>query len=157
MTASTLANMQRPAQVLLVEDNSGDIILTQRAFREARVETHLTVAHTGEEALQILRKEGNYTNAATPDIILLDLNLPKMDGQDVLVYIKADPTLKRIPVIILSSSRVDQDVTRSYDHHANGYIVKPAGLEGLQEIIRRLDQFWFTQVVLSNTTEVKVF
>lgn len=155
MTADTILNKQRPAEVLLIEDNKGDVILTRRAFKEARILNNVMVAGTGEEALAILNKEENYANNSLPDLILLDLNLPKMDGKEVLQIIKSDPRTKHIPVIILSSSRAEGDVAKSYNLHANGYIVKPVSLHNFNEIIQKLEQFWFTLVVTLDEGDMK--
>lgn len=154
MTTTTLTSKQRPARILLVEDNLGDVILTRRAFKEAKLVNELTVATTGEEALAILRKEGEYHKAETPDIILLDLNLPQMSGQDVLKTVKAERSLKHIPIVVLSSSQANQDVVKSYDLHANGYIVKPVSLEKFHEVVQKLEAFWFTIVVLPDAHDI---
>lgn len=148
MVADTLINKQRPAQVLLVEDNPGDVMLTKRAFKEAKLANELTVAMTGEEAISILKKEGKHANAHTPDLILLDLNLPGIHGYEVLDLVKSDDTLKRVPVIVLSSSKAESDVVQSYDNHANGYVVKPVSLENFNDVVRQLEGFWFTLVVM---------
>jgi CheY-like chemotaxis protein len=133
----------RSAQVLLIEDNHGDAVLTRRAFRRARIANELTVAETGEKGLSILRREGEFAGAPRPDLILLDLNLPYMHGQDFLAQVKTDPDLKRIPVVVLSSSAADIDVIASYDRHANGYITKPITTETYDDIVERLEQYWF--------------
>ena len=148
MTSDTINNKHRPAQVLLVEDNYGDILLTQRAFADAKISNDLHVAAWGEEAVEMLYKKGAWENSPTPDLILLDLNLPGMSGQDVLKLIKQDDLLKKIPVVILSSSKADQDVVKSYNLHANGYVVKPVSLENFSEVVQKLEQFWFSLVVL---------
>ena len=156
MTADTLAEKHRPARILLVEDNKGDVLLTKRAFKEGRFANEIIVARTGEEALMHLRKEGEYSGSKAPDIILLDLNLPQMSGQDVLKIIKDDPQLKHIPVVILSSSKANQDVVKSYSLHANGYIVKPVSLESFTEVVKKIEQFWFTVVVMPEPDLSKV-
>ncbi|MBW8880077.1 MAG: response regulator, partial [Asticcacaulis sp.] len=120
-----LTERSRSAQVLLIEDNHGDAVLTRRAFRRSSLASDITVAETGEKGLSILRREGDYAEAPRPDIILLDLNLPHMHGQEFLSVVKGDPELRRIPVIVLSSSSADTDVAGCYDRHANGYITKP--------------------------------
>jgi len=154
MTIDLIQNKARPAQILLVEDNPGDVILTQRALRDSKISNNITVAKTGEIALEMLRKQGEYADTPKPDLIWLDLNLPQMSGQDVLKIIKDDPLLKHIPVVILSSSQATQDVVKSYSLHANGYVVKPANLESLGDVIRKLESFWFTLVVLPDASDV---
>ena len=133
----------RSAQVLLIEDNHGDAVLTRRAFRRARMPNEITVADTGEKGLSILRREGEFATAPRPDLILLDLNLPHMHGRDFLAQVKTDPDFKRIPVVVLSSSAADSDVAGAYDRHANGYITKPITTETYDDIVERLEQYWF--------------
>ncbi|EGF90896.1 response regulator [Asticcacaulis biprosthecium C19] len=137
----------RAAEILLVEDNRGDVLLASRAFKEAQIENNLTVASTAEEALAILRaslEEG----VRLPDIILLDLNLPKMSGNDLLGIVKGDEALRHIPVIIMSSSVAEIDVSRSYDRHANAYIAKPVDLEKFRQVISSIEQFFFMLAIL---------
>ena len=155
MTAGTVQNKQRAARVLLVEDNHGDVILTKRAFKDARIANEMTVATTGEEALRMLQQDGEYVAIALPDLVLLDLNLPVMSGQDVLQAVKGDARLKHIPVVILSSSHAERDVVRSYNLHANGYVVKPVNLGNFSEVARKLEQFWFTLVVMPDQDDVR--
>jgi CheY-like chemotaxis protein len=143
-----IADRARAAQVLLVEDNRGDAVLTRRAFRRANLASDIMVAETGEKGLSILRREGEHADAVRPDLILLDLNLPHMHGQAFLQTVKEDPDFKRIPVIVLSSSSADMDVTASYDHHANGYITKPLTAETYDDIVTRIEQYWFTLMQL---------
>ncbi|WP_443750179.1 response regulator [Asticcacaulis solisilvae] len=138
-----LNERSRSAQVLLVEDNHGDAVLTRRAFRRSKLASDITVAETGEKGLSILRREGDYAEAPRPDIILLDLNLPHMHGQEFLSVIKADPDLRRIPVIVLSSSSADSDVSGCYDRHANGYITKPVMTDTYDDIVTKIEQYWF--------------
>ena len=133
----------RLAQVLLVEDNRGDAVLTRRAFRRGSQATEITVAETAETGLSILRRQGEHADAPRPDIILLDLNLPHMHGQDFLSEVKTDPNLRRIPVIILSSSSADRDVIACYDRHANGYITKPVSTDTYDDIVNKIEQYWF--------------
>ena len=133
----------RSARVLLIEDNHGDAVLTRRAFRRARMPNELTVADTGEKGLSILRREGEFASTPRPDLILLDLNLPHMHGSDFLTQVKTDPDLKRIPVVVLSSSAADSDVMGAYDRHANGYITKPITTETYDDIVERIEQYWF--------------
>jgi CheY-like chemotaxis protein len=151
MVKLTIEARGRSAELLLIEDNYGDVLLTREAFRSARISNNLAVAGDGEEALAMLRREGPYADQAMPDVILLDLNLPRMDGREVLQVIKNDPRLQRIPVIVLSSSKADVDILKTYDLGANGYIVKPVTFERLQEIVASIESFWFSVVVLSTT------
>jgi CheY-like chemotaxis protein len=145
----TLEARGRSAELLLVEDNYGDVLLTSEAFRSAKIGNNLAVAGDGEEALAMLRREGAFADQPRPDLILLDLNLPRMDGREVLRAIKSDPALQRIPVIVLTSSKADIDILKSYELQANGYIVKPVTFERLQEIVASLESFWFAVVVLA--------
>lgn len=138
----------RPIELLLVEDNPGDVRLTQEALREGKVRNHLHVAADGVEALAFLRREAQYANAPQPDLILLDLNLPKKSGREVLAEIKADPALRRIPVVILTVSKAEEDVLKSYNLHANCYITKPVDLDQFIEVVKSIEDFWLTVVVL---------
>jgi chemotaxis family two-component system response regulator Rcp1 len=138
----------RPIELLLVEDNPGDVRLTQEALREGKVCNHLHVAADGVEALAYLRREGQYANARQPDLILLDLNLPKKSGREVLAEIKADPDLRRIPVVILTVSKAEEDVLKSYNLHANCYITKPVDLDQFLGVVKSIEDFWLTVVVL---------
>ena len=138
-----LTERPRSARVLLIEDNHGDAVLTRRAFRRARIANELTVADSGEKGLSILRREGEFAAAPRPDLILLDLNLPHMHGSDFLSLVKTDPELKRIPVVVLSSSSADSDVSGAYERHANGYITKPVTAETYDDIVERVEQYWF--------------
>ncbi len=130
--------------ILLVEDNPGDVRLVLEAFREVGPDVHLTAARDGEEALAVLRRQGAQAAAPRPALILLDLNLPRMDGRELLAEIKADPALRPIPVVVLTSSRQDQDVLACYDLHANCYITKPADLDQFIAIVRSIVDFWLT-------------
>ena len=152
---TTIGLLGRPAELLLVEDNYGDVLLAREAFKSAKIRNNLTVAGDGEEALSVLRREGSHADKPRPDLILLDLNLPRMDGREVLQAIKADPGLQAIPVIIMTSSKAEADVLQSYQLSANGYIVKPVDFERLQQIVASLESFWFTVVVLSPSEAVK--
>jgi len=134
--------------VLLVEDNIGDVRLTQEAFKEARFRYNLHIARNGVEALSFLRQQGKYKNAIRPDIILLDLNLPKKDGRQVLLEIKADDTLKRVPVIVLTTSGTMEDIIWSYNLHANCYINKPIEIDQFINVIQTIEEFWLTIVRL---------
>lgn len=148
MTTDTISNKGRPAEILLIEDNRGDVLLTKKAFKTGKIANNITVAGDGIEALQMLRREGEHANATIPDIILLDLNLPKKTGRDVLSEIKADEQLKHIPVVVLTSSKAELDVVKSYNLHANSYIVKPVNLEKFNEIVNSIENFWFSVVIL---------
>jgi two-component system, chemotaxis family, response regulator Rcp1 len=138
----------RPVEILLVEDSPGDVRLTREALREGKVRNHLSVVIDGVEALAYLRREGRYADAPRPDVILLDLNLPRKDGREVLAEVKADERFKRIPVVILTTSRDEQDVLRSYDLHANCYITKPVDLDQFIAVVRSIETFWLTVVTL---------
>ena len=134
--------------VLLVEDNPGDVRLTQEAFKEAKISINLDVTMDGAEAIKFLRKEGEYTDVVTPDLILLDLNLPKKDGREVLKEIKTDDLLKRIPVVVLTTSNAEQDIMKSYNLHVNCYINKPVDFEKFFDIIQKIEEFWLTTAIL---------
>jgi chemotaxis family two-component system response regulator Rcp1 len=136
--------------ILLVEDSLGDIRLTREALKDAKVHVHLNVASDGVEAMAFLRREGQYSDAPRPDLILLDLNLPKKDGREVLNEIKENPELKSIPVVILTTSAADEDVMQSYKSHANCYITKPVDLEGFLKVVQSIDAFWLSIVKLPN-------
>jgi two-component system, chemotaxis family, response regulator Rcp1 len=138
----------RAVDILLIEDNPGDIRLTQEAFKDGRITNRLNVVMDGEEALLYLRKSGKYAQVNMPDLILLDLNLPKKDGREVLAEIKADPQLKFIPVIILTTSSAEQDIINTYAHHANCYIMKPVDFNQFMTVIRTIESFWLTIVKL---------
>ncbi len=134
--------------ILLVEDNPGDVRLTKEALKDAKVLNEVYIAKDGVEALQFLHKEGSFADAPKPDLILLDLNLPRKDGREVLAEIKKDTKLRRIPVVILTTSKADEDIIRTYDLHANAYVTKPVDLNRFIEIIHTLEEFWFTIVKL---------
>ncbi len=140
--------MGRPVEILLVEDNPGDVRLTQENFKESKIRNNMCVVNDGVEALAFLRREGQYGDALRPDVILLDLNLPRKDGREVLKEIKADPELRRIPVVILTISSADEDIIRSYDLHANCYITKPIDLEQFGKVVKSISDFWLTMVKL---------
>ena len=142
------ANDVRPVHILLVEDNAGDVRLTREALKEGKVANSLTVAPDGVEALAILRREGRYKDEARPDLILLDLNLPRKDGRQVLAEIKEDPALRRIPVVVLTTSKAEEDILNTYDLHANCYISKPVDFEKFVTVIRTIDDFWLSVVRL---------
>jgi two-component system, chemotaxis family, response regulator Rcp1 len=137
-----------PLQVLVVEDSSGDIRLTREAFRDVNPFIHLEVAHDGVEAMAFLRQEGPFVRAPRPDLILLDLNLPRMDGRQVLALIKEDDNLKTIPTVILTSSQAEADVVKSYQLQANCYLSKPMHFEAFHDLVKSINDFWLTQVRL---------
>ena len=137
-----------PIEILLVEDNPADVRLTQEAFKESRVATRLHVVQDGVEAVAYLRRQGHYGTAVRPDLVLLDLNLPKKDGRGVLADIKADESLRRIPVVILTTSESEQDIFRTYDLHANCFITKPVDFAEFMRVIRSIEDFWLTIVKL---------
>ena len=141
-------NMNRPVEILLVEDNPGDVRLTQEAFNEGKIKNNLHIVGDGIEALKFLRNEGDYANAPRPDLVLLDLNMPRMGGREVLENMKADSVLKSIPVVILTTSEAEQDILKSYDLQANCYITKPVDIVQFFEIIHYIEDFWFTVVRL---------
>src|SRR6202140_1185215 len=137
-----------PNEVLLVEDSPGDVRLTREAFKEAKVHINLHVVSDGAEAMAFLGRQGEYAHMPRPDLILLDLNLPKKDGREVLAEIKESPALKTIPVVILTTSASEADILRSYRLHANCYLTKPVGLEGFLEVVQSIDHFWLSVVKL---------
>jgi CheY-like chemotaxis protein len=138
----------RPVEVLLVEDSAGDVRLTREALKEGQIPVNLSVAPDGEQALAFLRREGPHAAAPRPDLILLDLNLPRKGGREVLAEIKADPHLRRIPVVVLTTSQAEPDVRASYDLHANCYIIKPLDLDQFMHVVRSIEDFWLTVVRL---------
>jgi CheY-like chemotaxis protein len=137
-----------PIEVLLVEDDPGDVLMTQEAFEEHKVRNKLNVVSDGQEALAYLRREGQYADALRPDLILLDLNLPKVDGREVLAKIKDDADLRRIPVVVLTTSQADEDILRSYSLHANAYVTKPVDFERFIAVVRQIDEFFVSVVKL---------
>jgi chemotaxis family two-component system response regulator Rcp1 len=145
MNADTLA---RPVDILLVEDNPGDVRLTRELLKESKIHNNLTVVDNGEDAIVFLRRAAKHPDATLPDLILLDLNLPRKNGAEVLASIKNDPTLRRIPVVILTSSKAEEDIARAYDLHANCYISKPVGLEQFATVVKSIDDFWLSIVRL---------
>lgn len=149
MTVEDMAGIKaRPVEILMVEDNPGDVRLTQEALKEGRLWNHLTVAQDGIEAMEYLRRSGRFAKASFPDLILLDLNLPKKDGREVLAEIKSDEKLKLIPVVILTTSRAEEDIVKSYKLHANCYITKPVDFPQFASVVRSIEDFWFTVVKL---------
>jgi len=138
----------KTVEILLVEDNFADIRLTQEVFKDGNLQKTLNIARDGEEAMSYLRKKGKYSSAKTPDLVLLDLNLPKKDGRTVLTEIKSDTQLKSIPVIILTTSSDKDDVAYTYSHHANCYILKPLDLSQFVNVVRTIEEFWLSIVKL---------
>ena len=138
----------KPIEIFLVEDNPGDVRLTMEAFKEGKVHNSLSVVEDGLEAMAYLRREGKYADAPRPDLILLDLNLPRMDGRTVLAQIKEDPNTKSIPVIILTTSKAEEDIVRTYNLHANCFITKPVDLDQFIKVVRCIEDFWLTIVKL---------
>ncbi|MBE9180319.1 response regulator [Oculatella sp. LEGE 06141] len=138
----------RPIEILLVEDNPGDVRLTQEVLRDGRVHNHLSVVSDGVEALAFLLKQGKYASVPRPDLILLDLNLPRRDGREVLQQIKNHHALKRIPVVVLTTSQAEEDIAKAYELHGNCYISKPVDLNQFIRVIRSIEEFWLTIVKL---------
>jgi CheY-like chemotaxis protein len=134
--------------VLLVEDDQGDVLMTREAFAHHKIRNELHVVTDGEQALQFLRRQGEYGDAPRPGLILLDLNLPRRDGREVLAEVKADPELRSIPVVVLTTSEAEEDILRSYSLHANAYVSKPVDFDRFVEVIRRIDDFFVTVVKL---------
>lgn len=139
--------------ILLAEDNPGDIELAREALNGHKLRNNLFVVEDGEKALEFLRKQGEYKDVPLPDLILLDLNLPKVDGREVLAEIKQDPGLKRIPVVVLTSSQAEKDIIESYDLHANCYITKPLDFEHFIQVVESIESFWLSIVKLPPTTQ----
>ncbi len=140
----------QPVDILMVEDNAGDVRLTKEVLKGSKVSNNLIVASNGQEALACLRNQGKYKGSVRPDLILLDLNLPIMDGREVLAQIKDDPDLKRIPVVILTTSKAEEDVLKTYNLHANCYVTKPVDLEQFVTVVKSLEDFWLAIVKLPN-------
>jgi len=138
----------KPVEILLVEDSPGDVRLTMEALKEAKVLNNLNVAADGIEAMAFLKHEGAHAKAPRPDVILLDLNLPRKDGREVLAEIKVDPNLRRIPVVVLTTSRAEEDIFRAYDLHANCYITKPVDFKQFLDVVQSIEDFWLTVVKL---------
>ena len=145
---STKTEESPPVEILLVEDNAGDHRLTQEALREGKVYNNLHWAQDGVEALEFLRRRGKYAVVPRPDIVLLDLNLPKKDGREVLSEMKGDASLRTIPVVILTTSQAEEDIVRSYHLHANCYVTKPVDLEKFIVVVQSIDRFWLTIATL---------
>ncbi|MEO8628288.1 MAG: response regulator [Betaproteobacteria bacterium] len=149
----TIRAESRPIHVLLVEDSPGDVELTREAFRDTNPAVRLHVASDGVEAMAFLRHEGTHVRAPRPVLILLDLNLPKMDGREFLLELKADDTLKTIPTVILSMSEQEGDIAKSYELHANCYLSKPVQLEAFEALVKSIDDFWLTTAKLPQQTQ----
>ena len=145
--------MHKPIEILLVEDNHIDVKFTREALKEGKVCNNLHVARDGEEALDFLYRNGKYAEAVRPDIIFLDLNLPRIDGREVLQRIKADANLRSIPVVVLTTSKADEDIVRSYDLNVNCYITKPVDMYQFIDVVKAIDHFWFTVVSLPSAHE----
>jgi chemotaxis family two-component system response regulator Rcp1 len=150
---TTLSERSRPRtgriiEILLVEDNPGDVRLTREALREGKVLNNLNVATDGQEAIEFLRGEGEFQDVPRPDLILLDLNLPKKDGREILAEIKADESLKRIPIVVLTTSQAEKDVIQSYNLGVNCYITKPVDLDQFIYVVKSIEEFWLTVVTL---------
>lgn len=137
-----------PIEILLVEDNPGDVRLTEKAFADAGLVNNLNVVNDGVAAMNYLRQEGEYADSTRPDMVLLDLNLPRKSGEEVLTEIKGDEDLKRIPVVILTSSDAEEDMIRSYNEHANAYLTKPVDFQGFLDVVSRVEGFWISVVEL---------
>jgi len=140
----------KPVDILLVEDNRGDSDLAREALEDSKMKNNLFVVEDGEEAMDFLYKRGKYENAPRPDLIILDLNLPKKDGREVLAEIKEDDNLKRIPVVILTTSKAEEDILKTYNLHANCYITKPIDLDQFMTVVKSIESFWMSIVVLPN-------
>lgn len=144
--------LSRPVEILLVEDSPSDTDLTIEALKQGKVANHLSVVEDGVQAMDFLRRKAKFVRAPRPDLILLDLNLPRRDGREVLAELKADPDLKTIPVVVLTTSRSEQDVLRSYQLQANCYITKPVDFKQFLEVVRSIESFWLVVVTLPQTT-----
>ncbi len=141
-------NATKPIEILLVEDSPADILITREAFQDARLLNTIHVAEDGIQALEFLRREGSHASAPRPDLILLDLNLPRKNGREVLAEIKENPEFKSIPVVILTTSNADEDILKAYDLHANCYVVKPVGFDNFLKAVQSIENFWFSVVKL---------
>ena len=147
--------MSQELKILLVEDNEGDVVLTTQALKKANISEGINVVMDGDEALRYLRKEGLFKNAETPDLILLDINLPKIDGMEVLAEIKKDEGLLRIPVVMLTTSDSEKDILNAYYNHANCYIVKPADFKKFIEVVQTIKDFWISSVKLPKKSTIR--
>ncbi len=149
----TESEMIRPVDILLVEDNKGDAELAAEALEDAKMRNNLFTVFDGDEATDFLYRRGNHENAPRPDLIILDLNLPKKDGREVLEEIKLDPNLRRIPVVILTTSKAEEDILKTYDLHANCYITKPLEFDKFIDVVKSIEDFWMSIVVLPKETK----
>ena len=138
----------RPIEILMVEDSPTDVLMAREALEEAKVLNNLSITNNGVEAMAFLRREGSYSNAPRPDLIFLDLNMPRKDGREVLQELKEDPQLKCIPVVVLTTSKAEEDIVKSYGLHANCYITKPVDFERFASVVKTIEEFWFTVVTL---------
>ena len=138
----------RPIEILLVEDSPSDAEFTSEALKEAKVRNHLSIVEDGVQAMEFLRRQGRYSNAPRPDLIMLDLNLPRKDGREVLAELKADDNLRMIPVVVLTTSRAEEDIIRAYKLHANCYITKPVDFQQFLSVVRSIESFWLFVVTL---------
>lgn len=143
-----MVNGQRVVEVLLVEDDPGDVLMTREAFEDYKIANRLSVVYDGVSALEFLRKQGAHAAAPTPDLVLLDLNLPKMDGLQVLSVVKSDPALRHIPIVVLTTSEAEEDIIGSYSLHANAYVTKPVDFERFIDVVRQIDEFFVSVVRL---------
>jgi len=143
-----MTNVDKPVEILLAEDNPGDVVLTKKALEQGKLANNLHVVEDGVEAMEYLRQEGEYADAVRPDLILLDLNMPRKDGKEVLADINEEDGLSRIPVVVLTSSESEEDIAKSYELSANAYLTKPVDFDGFVEIVNRLEDFWFQVVKL---------
>jgi CheY-like chemotaxis protein len=143
-----MSRSEVPVEILLVEDDPGDVLITREAIDASKFANNLNIVDNGEKALAYLRREAPYEGAARPGLILLDLNLPRLDGREVLAVIKADADLRRIPVVVLTTSSADEDIVRSYDLHANAYVTKPVDFEQFMSVVRQIDEFFISIVTL---------
>src|SRR4051812_34742199 len=147
-STSAMSRSEVPVEILLVEDDPGDVLITREAIDASKFANNLNIVDNGEKALAYLRREAPYEGAARPGLILLDLNLPRLDGREVLAVIKADADLRRIPVVVLTTSSADEDIVRSYDLHANAYVTKPVDFEQFMSVVRQIDEFFISIVTL---------
>ncbi len=150
-----MSTTQKPIEILLIEDNEGDVFLTKKAFHDSQMDVNISVARDGEIAMEMLNKLNGYQEMPSPDLVLLDMNLPKKDGKQILFEIKQSKTLKRIPVIVLTSSHAEGDILKSYELYASSYIVKPASLERFSAVVTTIEDFWFNVVTLPSVNERK--
>jgi len=146
-------NFVKPVDILLVEDNQGDADLAREALSDSKMLNNLFVVDDGEQAMDFLYKRGNFTKVPRPDLVILDLNLPKKDGREVLAEVKADKSLKRIPIVILTTSKAEEDIIKTYDLHANCYITKPIDLDQFLNVVKAIESFWMSIVILPDGIE----